>query len=262
MTGEVKIQVDVAGESFTVACSRKRLEAFWRKAEQGRWEPDLLAFLKRRLEADMVFVDVGAWVGPASLVASRLARSVIAIEPDPRARRDLERNVALNATNIVIWDCAIDVGAGALQLRAAHGFGGSETSALEAEGETMVAPAKSFDEISAAIPDDARVAIKIDVEGHEYKLAEAIASFIQRHRAPLHLSLHPGLLMQSLARRHSSLRARFETWVATRRLVRTLARAGSLSLAENGAPFGERALFRRALIRPVQFSVTIEPRAA
>lgn len=65
----------------------------------GTWEPDLAAFLRRRLQPGDTFIDVGANVGYLSVLSSGLVGPqgvVVAIEPAPDARAALQETVARN----------------------------------------------------------------------------------------------------------------------------------------------------------------------
>jgi hypothetical protein len=59
---------------------------------------------------DGIFLDVGAYIGPYSLLAARSVGprgKIIAMEPDPTNRRQLERNLALNEIdNCTVIPCA------------------------------------------------------------------------------------------------------------------------------------------------------------
>jgi FkbM family methyltransferase len=65
----------------------------------GLWEPDLTAFLRRRLRPGDAFIDVGANVGYMSALASKLVGPrgvVVAIEPAPVANTALKETIAMN----------------------------------------------------------------------------------------------------------------------------------------------------------------------
>jgi FkbM family methyltransferase len=65
----------------------------------GTWEPDLTAFLRRRLRPGDTFIDVGANIGYKSAMASRLVGPrgvVVAIEPAPIANTALRQTIAMN----------------------------------------------------------------------------------------------------------------------------------------------------------------------
>src|SRR4029079_13353817 len=66
---------------------------------RGRYEENTVALMTRLLKPGDCFVDVGANIGYLTLVGARLVGptgTVIAFEPLSKARRWLERNVALN----------------------------------------------------------------------------------------------------------------------------------------------------------------------
>ena len=65
----------------------------------GTWEPDLAAFMRRRLRPGDTFIDVGANIGYLSALGSRLVGPhgvVVAIEPAPFASAALQETVAMN----------------------------------------------------------------------------------------------------------------------------------------------------------------------
>src|SRR5439155_19505665 len=120
---------------------------FWETVSTGRWEEDTLRFVKRYTTPETVFVDVGAWIGPISLYASRYARKVLAIEPDPGACQELERNVQANATNVEIIRAAVDTKKGVLNLHVpSQGF---VTSLKIEDSQPFAVATITFDEISA-----------------------------------------------------------------------------------------------------------------
>lgn len=65
----------------------------------GIWEPDITAFVRRRLAPGDTFVDVGAHVGYYTVLASGLVGEsgrVVAVEPSPRNFGLLTANLALD----------------------------------------------------------------------------------------------------------------------------------------------------------------------
>ena len=76
---------------------------FW-----GYFEKHVADFIKKNLPKGGVFVDVGANIGNNSLIASKIASRVIAIEPNPIILERLKQNINLNSLkNIVVYDYAI-----------------------------------------------------------------------------------------------------------------------------------------------------------
>ena len=77
----------------------------------GTWEPDLVAFLRRRLRPGETFVDVGANIGCVSALASRLVGprgTVVAIEPSPPMIAALQETLTRNdLTNVRMVTAAV-----------------------------------------------------------------------------------------------------------------------------------------------------------
>ena len=235
------LETTLHGERFTVAADRPDIAAFWQRAEAGGWETDTLDFIDRHVDANTVFVDIGAWIGPISLYASRRAQRVLALEPDPVAHRELVQNISVNASNVDVWHVGVDNREGSLTLYAPSGLGQSITSSFKTDkAEMITVPTVTLDQVSLRLGlelgDATRVVVKVDIEGHEYTLIDAIIAFAQRHRAPLHISLHPRSLYESHRKTMSAFQAKRATWRATRALIAKLEALGPLTLCTTGRP--------------------------
>ncbi|MBR9762821.1 MAG: FkbM family methyltransferase [Rhodobacteraceae bacterium] len=124
------------------------------------------------------FLDIGANVGNHSLYAALFwkAGRVIPIEPNPRARRLLQRNCALNGLEGVIDLSCLGVG---LSDRSQEGFGMEERQRnlggarmLPGAGDLQV---RRADE---GLPDLRPDVIKIDVEGMEIAVLEGLGALL------------------------------------------------------------------------------------
>ena len=255
--------VTLGSHVFIIAPRNADRAAFWRKAEDGGWEDSTLRFVRDTTDADTTFIDIGAWIGPLSLVASARAKRVIAIEPDPVAVAELKELVALNRAPIEVWHAGIDGAAGRLKLFAKTGFGDTMTSALgDLTAQSIDVAAVSFTDISAALAQPAgKVVVKMDVEGHEFAVAEQLVAFARRHKALLNLSLHPAILCRANRRTRGSLGARWQTFVATRDLLRSLGACGAVRLSKTGQPITLASLVAFVFLRrrPKNFSVDVVP---
>jgi FkbM family methyltransferase len=94
---------------------------FWHEFGAGRWEPKALERVAQLLRAGVIaaavnprvavplFFDIGAWVGPYTLMAADLGARVVALEPDPAARKQLEANATANlgGINVTILENAL-----------------------------------------------------------------------------------------------------------------------------------------------------------
>jgi FkbM family methyltransferase len=150
----------------------------------GTWEPDLAAFVRRRLRPGDTFVDVGANIGCITALASRLVGprgTVVAIEPSPAIIAALQETVARNdLMNVRIVAAAVSDRDHDLPLFAGPTSNVGKTStvahrgSLREQGRVRAAPLGSLvthEQLAAA-----RL-IKIDVEGAEDRaLAGMVAS--------------------------------------------------------------------------------------
>jgi len=166
----------------------------------NRWEVESIAWLRDNLRAGDRFVDVGAWVGPYTLLASRLVDStgsVIAFEPDPIARAALEFNIsANNAKNVTVVPEAISDHRMMLQLQP-FVLGDSRTQVRDSDGANAAhqISAVSLDEFCeqrSLIPS----VIKIDVEGGETKVFSGGTETLKNARAVI-LEFHQPEISQS-----------------------------------------------------------------
>ena len=104
---------------------------FWRQVKQGKWEPSTFHILSKFLKKDSICLDIGAYIGPIALYASRICKKVYCIEPDPYAYEKLLTNIRLNKIlNIIPVQCAIHSMNGVINLGCPDGLGKSATSAL------------------------------------------------------------------------------------------------------------------------------------
>jgi FkbM family methyltransferase len=141
--------LDLAGHKFKFHVANRTV--WWtRQVAQGRWERSVREFLAQVLQPGDVFVDVGAWTGIYTLLGSKLvtpAGQVYAFEPDPVARRVLERNLAMNhARNVRLVPAAVSDREGWIAFDA--GEGSSEGRLTRSEG-TIRVPTVALDAFCA-----------------------------------------------------------------------------------------------------------------
>jgi len=163
------------------------------------WEPDITAFLRRRLARGDVFIDIGANVGVFAAMASRLVGAqgrVIAIEPSPPVLAELRHTLAINdAANVRVIDHAVSDRRSHLPLYAgpAHNIGLTSTVPHRGMTQCGVVPAAAFGDLM----DDADLArgrlIKIDVEGGEPAVLRGVLAAMDRlpHHVELLIELSP-----------------------------------------------------------------------
>lgn len=163
-------------------------------ARRGRWEPQTLARFAAVVRPGDTVVDVGAHFGIYSLLAARLVGPtgrVLAFEPDPASRAQLERNVAgAHAATVEVRPEAVADRAGRARLVRAHGAGDASLDAgddgIEVETVTLADACAA----RGASPD----VLKVDVEGGEAAvLAGASPALLAGLRA-LVLEVHETML--------------------------------------------------------------------
>lgn len=257
-----KLEIVLRGAPLTVEARSHGEAAFWKQAGAGRWEDDTLAFIDQHVSPSTLFLDIGAWIGPISLYAAAAGGRVLALEPDPVAHKALMRNLALNDASVEVWNAAIDEQAGVLKLFAADGLGQSVTSSIAfAGGEEIDVPVRTFEDLEAAVADHSGLVMKVDIEGHEYRIFDRILAFAVRHGSPLHLSLHPRAQARAAKGAHGRLGARLEAFRRTWRMIEDMSRNGRVRDAESGRSITKSALFLAVVARgrPRNFSVVFNP---
>jgi FkbM family methyltransferase len=170
---------------------------FYRKLDAGAWEPHTFALLAENLDRNTVYLDIGAWIGVTPFWASHLAKAVIAVEPDPRARAILKAGL-LNYPNVTLLEGALSPQP-EVEIHAVGGFGSSETSVLAiGNGGSAKVPGLTFGAMLEGAGDD-RIFVKIDIEGYEYEIIEMLSELKSRQLAGIQIAIHPQLYERSLS---------------------------------------------------------------
>lgn len=170
---------------------------FWAAFADATWEPELDDVLAEHLTPGSTFLDIGAWVGPVTLMAADLCSRVVAMEPDPVAFARLSAAVDAyrGPCRITIEHEALSDHDGTLQLgRKPNGwFGDSMTSVLYGV-DAMTVPAVTLDTVLSrrAVRDVGLV--KMDIEGGEETVLPAASATLRALGAPLLLSTHAMLV--------------------------------------------------------------------
>jgi FkbM family methyltransferase len=185
--------------SFRVADD---MDSFWTKLDRGAWEPETLAALIALVRPGMLVLDVGAWIGPISLLCAALGARVVALEPDPRAFERLEANLAANpglASRVEAMPVALSPEGGRLRLGSPRKQGDSMASLLLADRAPArwEAEAITASELSAHLGPAGPDIVKMDVEGAEYGLAPHLGVLLPASLTALILAVHPSLLAEA-----------------------------------------------------------------
>lgn len=170
---------------------------FWGWVKEGRYDKEWRV-MDEHLTSEHTFLDLGAWIGSHSLYASRVAKRVVAVEPDPIACSILKKNVDFAPSPIDVLDCAIIGNPGSVTL--GSGLLGASTTRINPEAGGGIGPweeGQSFttwgttirrlvDKLGLTDP----LFIKMDVEGSEEDILEDI-DFFAKHNPVLYLEQHP-----------------------------------------------------------------------
>jgi len=172
----------------------------------GCFEPNELSFLARTLRPGMVFVDAGANEGLFTVLAARAVDPgglVVAVEPSPRERARLRRNVARNGLAVVrVREEALADAPGKAVLRVAdlEHAGQNTLGSFVYDGvhEATSVPVDciTLDQLIEEEAIDRVDVLKIDVEGAEMKVLVGADRLLSRLRPVLLLELQEDSLRQ------------------------------------------------------------------
>ena len=187
------LKITVRGKQFDVLPASHQV--FWEQLAAGTWEPETFAIFERFLSPEHSYIDIGAWIGPTLLYGCQLAKAAYALEPDPLAYGELEKNVALNgdrASNVSLFNACIAIHTGEAALGSRGAGGDSTSSLLFAKKKThWTVKALTFaDFVRQNSISDCNF-IKMDIEGGEYRILPLMSEYLVAKRPTLHLSLHP-----------------------------------------------------------------------
>jgi len=205
------VEIDVFGHTIRLP-ELRRYRKFYDKLRAGKWEARTFQVLGKNLDEQTNYVDIGAWIGVTAFWASHVAKSVIAVEPDPDCVAIL-RQLSPSYPKVKVLAGALARGPD-IRLHAVGDFGSSETTALNVgEGPSVLAKGLAIEEImgqAAAGP----VFVKIDIEGYEYEMAGEIAKLRSYDLRGMQCAVHPQLLEKSLTgpRPLRRLRTLVKTW--------------------------------------------------
>lgn len=134
-----------------------------------------------------VVIDVGANVGTHTLVYSRYAEHVYAIEPQLHIYNNLCANLLLNGvTNVTTVKCALSNIIGTMTMK---GFDPSKTNcpagASLGVGEEKV-PVRSLDSLDIPHVDF----LKMDIEGHEWRALIGAKLTLERSHPVVYVEIH------------------------------------------------------------------------
>lgn len=171
-------------------------EDFWTAFERDAYEPGTVKRMRRLLlKPGNLFIDIGAWIGPFTLLALALGCKVVAFEPDPVAFAALQANTELNGGDLILFNAAV-VPEGAGPYALGHGDGqGLSTLERYVPGAQLVPTMtlgrlfRLLEDWSVGFPSKPSF-VKVDVEGYEHTLMPALGPWLAKLKVPAQVSLH------------------------------------------------------------------------
>jgi FkbM family methyltransferase len=164
------------------------------------WEAETYNVIDKYLQADSVFVDIGAWIGPLSLYAAYKCRQVLSIEVDRIALACLKRSIELlHLSNVHLiekalynTDDGVVFGKNQHLAYASLGDSTSQISSVDHESSEMVASISvhSLIEHLLEVGTDKIGLVKIDIEGGEEHVLRDLCKFCSSFSIPLYVSFH------------------------------------------------------------------------
>ena len=151
----------------------------------GDHDPKIFLTLRSVLTSDSTFVDIGANIGTVSLRCARIARRVVAVEPQRQAAELLIESALRNGmANIEVHTVALSNrnGTGTLHVRSVDNSGQTglnPPSPIASPGAIVVREASTFLSALSLVGD---YVIKLDVEGHEATIIESGLPYFRKHR--------------------------------------------------------------------------------
>jgi FkbM family methyltransferase len=224
------ILVSLCGNDFTVQVD-SGIEYFtktWRDWERGANESTLFRFIKDHGDINGVFIDIGAWIGCATLAAAPYYSTVYTFEADPAALVDLRANIALNNfSNIQLKPNFVGDSERVISMHSVGTKNSSGSSMYHKGGlhswDVEMIKLDSF--IQKAVAETVPLVIKMDIEGAEYICGHLLSTVAQNGQLrALCLSLHPAILGKSVSGYGmvNSVRRRWKVFARTLRLYRVL----------------------------------------
>ena len=174
-------------------------QSFW--SNFLNWEQDDLNFVTEKCEQDKIFIDIGAWIGPYTLIAASLGMKVYAFEPDKVAFQELKKNIELN--RFKYKPQIFNYGLSKLDSRAylysnTNDFGKSESGLINYKNQQNTKKTqielKNFlqeiDKIKNYNLDNKIKILKIDIEGGEFSFEKEIYDLVKLEKLYCIFSYH------------------------------------------------------------------------
>lgn len=185
------ITINRYGKTFLVSGNLEYFY-FWKYKS---WEQETYRIFDRYLDKDHSFIDIGAWIGPTILYGAHIAKKAYAVEPDPLAFKELEKNVSLNPAlkeKIELHKKCINSYTGKVKFGSPSQGGDTISSLRFGDLKTSwVVEGITFDDFIRENTITDCNFIKMDIEGGEAIVLPTMKEYLIKNKPVLHLSMHP-----------------------------------------------------------------------
>jgi len=159
------------------------------------WETSTHKILDKFLDSNHSYIDIGTFIGPTVLYGAFNAKKVYAIEPDPIAFKELEKNVLLNPgliEKIELYQKCIHIRSEKIKFGSMLNGGDSMSSLLFTNSKTSwIVDGITFNDF--ILKNNIRDCnfIKMDIEGGEAIVLPSMKNYLEINKPVLFLSIHP-----------------------------------------------------------------------
>lgn len=172
---------------------------FWNNF--SNWEQNDLDFVTQIAEQNKIFIDIGAWIGPYTLIAASMGMKVYAFEPDKVAFQELEKNIKLNSFKHKpeIFNFGLSkIDSKAYLYSNTNNFGKSESGLINYKNQKNTKKTEielkiflqEIDKIKNHNSNDRIKVIKIDIEGGEFLFEKDIYDLVKLEKIYCIFSYH------------------------------------------------------------------------
>jgi len=186
------------GKSFTILGNLEYL-LFLSKS----YEPHTHKIFEKCLNQSYSYIDIGAFIGSTVLYGAHLAKKVYAIEPDPIAFAELQKNVSLNPLlrqKIEMHQKCLFTRSEKVKFGSMAKGGDSMSSLLFADSKTSwLVDGITFQEFIKENKITDCNFIKMDIEGGERLVLPTMRQHLEKEKPILYLSMHPHFFKDPLA---------------------------------------------------------------
>ena len=198
--------MEINFKKLSIIVDPTNYQNFWNNF--SNWEKKDLDFVTEVAEEDRVFIDVGAWIGPYTLIAASMGMKVYAFEPDKVAFQELKKNIKLN--NFKHKPEIFNYGLSKMDTKAylysnTNDFGKSESGLINYKNQKNTKKInielrnflQEIDKIKNYHLNDKIKVIKIDIEGGEFLFEKDIYDLVKLEKIYCILSYHHMIFNQN-----------------------------------------------------------------